>query len=220
MPTSQKILLVEGDSDKSFFEKICKKLSLDNSVQVAPPKDVGGGRNSKEGVFQRLEILLPQLADGQLTHIAVVIDADYVECNGLGLQRTIERVSKIVKPFDFELRQDDRKKGLYFKHSDGFSDFGLWVMPDNENEGMLEDWIKPCIKNDESELFEKASQAVASLSSPKFKPHLKTKAKIATWLAWQKQPGHGLYWAIKENLLDEDIEYYKNLENWLVQIFQ
>ena len=62
MDHSKKILLVEGDSDKSFFEKICKKLSLDTIVQVAPPKDLGGRRNSKEAVFQRLEILLKQLA--------------------------------------------------------------------------------------------------------------------------------------------------------------
>ena len=62
MHHSKKILLVEGDSDKSFFKKICKNLSLNTMVQVAPPKEVGGTHNSKEGVFQRLEILLKQLA--------------------------------------------------------------------------------------------------------------------------------------------------------------
>jgi len=58
MVASAKVRLVEGDADKSFFEKVCEKLFLDTSVQVAAPKDVGGGRNSKEAVFQRLEVLL------------------------------------------------------------------------------------------------------------------------------------------------------------------
>ena len=36
---SKKILLVEGESDKGFFEGICKKNNLDTSVQVAPQKN-------------------------------------------------------------------------------------------------------------------------------------------------------------------------------------
>ena len=220
MNHSKKVLLVEGDSDKSFFEKICKKLYLDTSVQVAPPKDLGGSHNSKEGVFKRLDVLLKQLADEQITHIAVVVDADYAEQHGLGYQKTIERVTALVAPFDFELEESESpQNGLYFKHTDGFNDLGLWVMPDNQQEGMLEDWIKSCIKDDESALFHQASEAVNSLSEPKFKEHSISKAEVATWLAWQKKPGHGLYAVLKDDLLDNTQPLFQSMEQWLKAIY-
>jgi hypothetical protein len=110
-------------------------------------------------------------------------------------------------------------EGLLFKHSDGLRDFGLWVMPNNNREGMLEDWIIESIKNDEKALFQQATTAVQQLSSPKFKPHLQAKAEVATWLAWQKTPGHGLYSVMKEGLLDENSVPYTQLGNWLKSIF-
>lgn len=213
-----KVLLVEGDSDKSFFEKICKTLSLDTSVMVAPPKDLGGNRNSKEGVFQQLELLLPQLNDGTYTHIGIVVDADYRLHHGLGYQRTIDRVCGIVQPYDFELDQDS-VHGIRFKNKEGLADFGLWIMPDNQQEGMLEDWIKSCIKASEQALFHQATNAVQEIANPKFSEHLTSKAEVATWLAWQKQPGHGLYGAIKDELLDLNAELFKELTQWLLTIF-
>ena len=218
MTAPEKVLLVEGDADKSFFKKVCEKLSLDASVQVAVPKDVGGRSNSKEAVFQRLTVLLKQLDDGKITHIALVVDADYPEYHGLGCQKTIDRVTAIVKPFDFKLDQEVAS-GLCFKHSDGFADLGLWVMPDNQQEGMLEDWIKSCVKEDEQTLFNQSIAAVQTIESPKFGSHSISKAEVATWLAWQKQPGHGLYEAIRGELLDDKSPLFNEMERWLLQIF-
>jgi hypothetical protein len=219
MANSQKILLVEGETDKSFFEEICKKLSLNTIVRVAPPRDLGGTHNTKGGVLNHLKILLPQLEDGQLTNIAVVVDADYIE-HGSGGQKTVEQVSKVLESFGFTLKNStSNSEGLLFKHSDGLRDFGLWVMPNNNREGMLEDWIIESIKNDEKALFQQATTAVQQLSSPKFKPHLQAKAEVATWLAWQKTPGHGLYSVMKEGLLDENSVPYTQLGNWLKSIF-
>jgi len=217
---SKKILLVEGESDKNFFEEICKKLNLDTTVQVAPPKDLGGNYNTKGGVLNHLEILLPQLDDGQITNLAAIVDADYIEHGG-GNQKTVERVSEILNPLGFSINANiPAQEGLYFEHPDGLPDFGLWVMPDNNLDGMLEDWIGKCIKNEEKDLFEHAISAVTSLDAPKFKPHLQTKAEIATWLAWQKTPGRGLSSTIKDSLLDEDHNNFQQLCLWLKHIFE
>lgn len=219
MAHSKKILLVEGEADKSFFEKVCKKLSLNAFVQVAMPKDLGENRNSKGAVFNHLPMLLPQLNDGQLTKIAIIIDADYIK-HGSGKEKTFDQVSNILEDFDFTLRDSDSdQKGFLFKHSDGLEDFGLWIMPNNYSEGMLEDWIVECVKSDERALFDQAVNAVQQLSPPKFKEHLQSKAQVATWLAWQKTPGHGLYGAMKEGLLDENSVPYKKLSDWLQGFF-
>ena len=220
METSNQLLLVEGDADKSFFEIIIKKLSLNTTVKVALPKEVNNDEyNSKEGVFNLLEILLSQLDDGQFSHIAAIIDSDYIR-HGQGYQKTIARISTIIDPLGFELKEaESTQNGLCFKHSDGLADFGLWIMPDNQNEGMLEDWIKSCIKEDESTLFQQASDAVESISDPKFKEHLISKAEVATWLAWQKKPGHGLYGALNDDLLDNTQLLFQAMEQWLKAIY-
>ncbi|MBE0435562.1 MAG: hypothetical protein IBX56_07130 [Methylomicrobium sp.] len=216
MAESKKILIVEGDADKSFFEKVSRKLSINASVKV--PKDLRGNRNSKEGVFEQLKLHLPQLNGGAYSHIAIVVDADYRQYHGLGYQATIDRVSEIVHPYDFELVQNS-VHGIRFKNTEGLADFGLWIMPDNRQEGMLEDFIKRCIKESEQALFQQAMKAVQQISKPKFSEHLTTKAEVATWLAWQKQPGHGLYGAINDELLDIDSALFNELKQWLLRVF-
>lgn len=221
MAMADRILLVEGDADKSFFEAICKKLKLHTSVRVALSKDVGGSHNTKEGVFNILPIRLGQLvdADAMLTHLAVVVDADSV-ANGGGYKHTIKRVTEIVKQYGFTLLPNHPVAGVIYQHDDGLADFGLWVMPNNSNEGMLEDWIKNCIHSDEHKLFTHAQEVVGDLSAPKFAQIHRSKAEVATWLAWQKPPGHGLYHIVEDNLIDLDSAMCKELSGWLNHIYR
>ena len=109
--------------------------------------------------------------------------------------------------------------GVLFQHDDGLADFGLWVMPNNRDEGMLEDWIKHCIHPDENDLFAHAGTVVDTLPQTKFKPIHISKAEVATWLAWQKKPGHGLYHSVEENLIDTNSVLFKELSDWLNHIY-
>lgn len=220
MTIAQKILLVEGEADKGFFEEICKKLDLSASVKVAPPKELGGTHNTKGGVINYLkEALLPQLADASITHIATVVDADYVEHGG-GYTKTLNRLSEVLAPFGFTLETNQAtNNGLSFKNSDGLADFGLWIMPHSQHEGMLEDWIKSCVDENEQALFDHAANVVQQLPDRKFPTHLTTKAEVATWLAWQRQPGHGLYALVNEGLLNRQRPLFIELTQWLEKVF-
>ncbi len=217
MAMAEHILLVEGESDQSFFKEVCKTLGLDANVRVALPRDSGRFHNGKEGVFNLLPDLLNQLGDAQITRLAVVVDADS-EDNGGGYQRAIDRVTKIVEPYGFTLASNP-VGGVLFQHDDGLADFGLWVMPNNRDEGMLEDWIKSCVHQDEHKLFAHAETVVDTLPQPKFKPIHISKAEVATWLAWQKQPGHGLYRAVEDQLIDTNSVLFKELCVWLTHIY-
>ena len=218
MASTERVLLVEGEADRAFFERICGEVGLDTSVTIAPPKELAGSHNTKEGVFNHLPVLLDQLADGQITRLAVIVDADSAE-NGGGYQRAINRVEKIVLPYGFVLATNTIG-GIIFQHNDGLADFGLWVMPNNADEGMLEDWIKQCIHPDEQDLFAHAEAMVAALPQPpKFKPIHRSKAEIATWLAWQKQPGHGTYRAVEDGLINTIGIHYTNLTTWLGHVY-
>ena len=215
---SKCILLVEGEADKSFFNEICKILNLPPKLEVAPPKRFGGSQNNKEGVLNHLnKVLIKQVDDAEITRLAIVIDADSV-VNGGGYQRAIDRVADIVHPYGFTLASNP-VSGVIFQHDDDLADFGLWVMPNNRDEGMLEDWIKDCIHPDENDLFVHAGTVVDTLPQTKFNPIHISKAEVATWLAWQKKPGHGLYHAVEENLIDTNSALFQELSDWLNHIY-
>lgn len=220
------VLLVEGEADRGFFEQVCKKLNLNPEIKIAPPRDFQADYdnplpNGKQNVLNLLNDLLPDLIDesSDTKRLAAIVDADYDIKNGLGFQKTLNRIKEIAINYDFNLLENNNN-GLVFKNGD--LEFGLWIMPNNQDEGMLEDFIKKCIKPDlkEQALFNKATDTIQTISEPKFDKtiHL-TKAEIATWLAWQKTPGHGFYISVKDSLLKTDHPLFEELERWLKQIF-
>jgi hypothetical protein len=221
MSASKRILLVEGKSDEAFYGAMCTFLGLAARVKVAPPKGLGQGFNNKEGAFNTLPMLLKQLGDGQLERVALVVDADHEEASSLGYRRTVERVTDIVEPFGFERKAVASTKpgGLLFRSTEGLDDFGLWVMPGDGCDGMLENWIKHCIVSSDAPLMRLAERAVTDLDSPKFKELHRIKAEVATWLAWQKAPGRGLEHAIDGELLDQSNERVVQLTSWLRNMY-
>ncbi len=221
---SSYILLVEGEADRGFLEQVCKKLNLNPEIKPAIPKDYQADydeflHNGKQAVRKLLNDLLPDLVDEESTlkRLAAIVDADYAK--GLGFQETLDQFKSTASEHGF-IFLENNSNGLIFKNGDLM--FGLWIMPNNQDEGMLEHFIKKCIKSDdkEQELFNKAAETIQTISEPKFDKtiHL-TKAEIATWLAWQKTPGHGFYVSVKDNLLQTDHALFQELEKWLKHIF-
>lgn len=217
-----RLLLVEGESDKSFFQEVCRSLGLQASVRVAPPREVQGAHNSKEGVFKHLPVLLKQLSDGSLERLAVVVDADFEQDSGLGCRRTRERVEGILREVGFSpAKRAPQQRGLVFTHSDGFADLGLWIMPDNRQDGCLENFVQTCVGQDEQPLLRRAQDVVGALPSPRrFKDVQVGKAELATWMAWQQQPGRRLYHALQAGLIDVENQPFVGLIEWLRHIYR
>lgn len=229
------ILLVEGIYDKEFYSEICKALKIEAKILVVTPKGAEKEKsesnlpyikNTKQGVFNILKLQLDFVKQGKIKNFAVIVDADYSDKSASGFEDTLEKVSKIVKTSGYYLDENASNSGIVFKSNNGLPNFGLWIMPNNQKNGMLEDFIKQCIHADESSLMAQAVKAVQGLESPKFNPTTKTtKAEIATWLAWQKEPGHGLYNVFpnynnkKQNLLDQDNPQFKAFTHWLGCIY-
>jgi len=218
-----KMLLVEGIADKGLFEQICIFLGLEKDI-IFLPKDLTTYRNTKEGVFHTLPHILQQRGGDKDLKLAVIIDADYIR-HGKGYSKALERFKQEIEEYGYHLKNGDDEIGLIFENEEGFSDLGLWIMPNNQDEGMLEDWIKCCISKEEYDLFQQASDTVKNLSNQRFSEHSRTKAEVATWLAWQKKPGEGLYATMIENkegerLLDIQHPLFQALARWLEHIFK
>ena len=126
----------------------------------------------------------------------------------------------MLQPFGYTLAPS-QPAGLIYNHDDGLADFGLWVMPDNSSDGMLEDWLKQCVAPAEQALLTQAVSVVGSLPQPtKFKPLHLSKAEVATWVAWQRSPGQGLHLAVRDQLLDVGYPGYMKLSAWLTHVFK
>lgn len=214
-----KLLLVEGEADRGFFEQLCKVLALEADIKVATPKDVGGYGNSKQGVIKQFETQIRQLADGSISRLGCIVDADYASENGLGFAGTLAQLSDKLTAAGFTAKMGAAQAGLLFEHED-FHDVGCWIMPDNQNEGMLEDWLCACRKATEQALIDYATATISALPETRFKAIHRSKAEIATWLAWQKTPGHGYYEAIRAGLLDTNHPAYLALCGWLEHLYR
>ncbi len=88
MAKSNRLLLVEGVNDKSFFEQFCKAHGMDSCVKVAPPREFGGIKNSKQGAIRYLATLLQQVIDTEVECLGLVLDADQI-AHGGGFANTV-----------------------------------------------------------------------------------------------------------------------------------
>lgn len=221
MRSAENLLLVEGESDRSFFEEMCTHLGLRAQVRVAPPKDVGGRFNSKQGLIDHLPLLLKQLDDGSLKRLALVVDADFVANSGLGYARTFTAIAAHLSSHGFAhaKRSAPQEHGLTFRHSNGLADLGAWIMPNNRDDGALENLLHGCVSAAEHPLFRHAQHVVTSLPPPKFGPTQISKAELATWLAWQRNPGRGVQHALHDDLFDAERPPLVGLGEWLRRIF-
>ena len=218
--SAHNVLLVEGDSDRGFFEELCKRWQLPVQVKVTTPRAAGHAKNTKQAAFDVLgKTYLPQLADGQIERLAIAVDADR-HANGGGFARTLDQLTQRLTPAGYQQRAGSGPAGFFFGHSDGLNDLGAWLMPNNADDGMLEDWILLSLHPQEAALMQHAKTSIDQIpGGPKFKPLRRSKAEVATWLAWQAEPDHGLWQAAKPDLLDDTAPQLQALKTWLMRVF-
>jgi hypothetical protein len=219
-----KILLVEGESDRNFFQRLLKSLGYCDGYEIkcAVPEDHAQKKNTKQGVLNAIrDTYLTQLSDGQLSEFAVILDADSTEYQQ-GFDSTVAAFQKILDQQKNEIgeyQQDSNSNssGLIFKNKDGLPNIGLWVMPNNCDDGMLEDWMRKNIVASENDLMQYVLSCVEDLPVRKFKSIHETKAVVATWLAWQEKPNLTSRNAV--NLMDEDAFLMQDFKKWLSDVF-
>lgn len=216
----RRLLLVEGISDQSLFNEFCRVHDFHADVKVVHPRDLGQRHNSKQGVVCHLDVLLPQMADGQLERLGLVLDAD-LQAHGGGFASTEALVTRTVRAHGYTTAPDALAAGgLVYRHNDGLPDVGLWVMPNNRDDGAVEAWIRLSLIATEQALAQHATAVVAALPVQKFRPAGRDKAEVATWLAWQFKPGAGLYYSIQGGLLDRAAPLYEGFLAWMARMFR
>ncbi|ABX06309.1 MAG TPA: hypothetical protein DEF47_03150 [Herpetosiphon sp.] len=103
---------------------------------------------------------------------------------------------------------------------------GVWIMPNNRDQGTIEDFFISLIRPDDA-LWQEVQHTIsavrkkADLTSLMFTEKDLRKAQIFTWLAWQKNPVVQMSKAIERNhaALNLNCEPVELFINWLTRLF-
>jgi len=96
---------------------------------------------------------------------------------------------------------------------------GVWLMPDNQRSGALEDFLQDLVDKEDN-LIQLATRSTeeARTKGASFTEKSRKKAVLHAWLAWQKEPGQPYGIAIRARYFRDDssaaiafIEWYKKL---------
>ncbi len=217
---SSNVLLVEGDYDKEFLQAFCN-LSLGKNkviVEVLTPRELGANRDGWRSIIDNMPLQLKRLNTRNIDKLGIVLDADYLPNNSGGFEARYQLLTKELTSYKIT-NTPNYDKGDIFTGPDGMPNIGLWIMPSHRDDGMIEDFIETIVSSatDQQTLLSHASSTINSLPITLFNTKIhRTKAKIGTWLAWQKQPGK-LIKALNDGILDRNKA--ANFELWLKNTF-
>ena len=119
-----------------------------------------------------------------------------------------------------DIPEDLPESGLIHALDSGIK-FGVWIMPDNKTQGMLETFLTYLIPTASEPLWEYA-QEVSQEASKKGAPYIEAhydKACIYAWLAWQAPPGRQLHNAITEKILEPTRIEAQNFVSWFKKLY-
>lgn len=218
-----KHLIVEAESDKSFIQAFLRheKLNLQLNIDVATPQDFEStAYTTKQAVFQQLPRLVKLLETGQVSHIGILVDMDFTDKTDIKTQN-LRQISERLNPLGFHQRQQqNNNSGFYFENSDYDNPIGVWLMPNNQDEGYLETWVKMAMSSDQQSHFTQIENFIQSLGTSHFKNPVTAmdKARIFTWLSTQTKPTQDLSKSLE--LIAANNPVYQNFKHWLVTTFQ
>lgn len=218
---TENILLIEGCADRTLFSALMRELKI-SDVTVCPPMDLGGVYNGKNNAIDLLPSLISQMEHGHVKRLGIIVDADFKH-NHSGHTSTYKKVTQLLSNSGYKIPSPYPSKLLkyIFQHPDGLPDIGLWIMPDNNSDGMLENWVEASITDaGQIKLLRQAKASIGQIKAPFFdiKTH-QIKAEIYTWLAWQKMPDKDIASVVGDKLIDLNSINVKNLSAWAKDVF-
>lgn len=198
-----KILLVEGKNDKHVLWALLKKYKIPNCFDII---DCGGIEPLKGQISIRFKA-------PNIDTVGVIIDAD------TDIHSRWESVKSKLSEMGFVIPDNLPEEGLVVK--DGNRKAGVWIMPDNKTNGMLEDFISFLIPEEDSlrPLAESTLESIEKDNLNKYNKIHHSKAFIHTWLAWQEEPGIPMGQSITQRYLNVESERCQKLINWIKKTF-
>ncbi|MDR1897303.1 MAG: hypothetical protein LBR10_10995 [Prevotellaceae bacterium] len=193
-------LLVEGNDDRHVIWALCKQFGIDETFDVI---DCGGIEN----LYDALQVRFKQ---SDIQTIGIIVDAD------TNLHSRWMHIRELLFRHGFPVPDSMPEEGLILSNAGGIR-VGVWIMPDNNLNGMLEDFISFLIPEDDKllPLVRTALDRIESQNLNRYSLIHRSKAIIHSWLAWQEYPGVPMGLSITKRYLTTDREICRQLIQWL-----
>lgn len=202
---SSKLLLVEGKDECHFFKALLKSMNIEH-IQC---QDIGGVSKFKT------ELNLVRATQGfeDVTHIGLVRDAEKHAA-----QSAFQSICSILEECGFPVLKslDDP-----FACSDKLR-IGLFIMPDNQQKGMLEDLCLQSIAGTDEErcieaFIECSQQTLAKEDKEKFNS---AKARVQSYLACQVPLVNSLGLGAQKHHWDFSKPCFNKIKEFLLKSFE
>ncbi len=201
-------IIFEGPDDKHVVMNL-----LYNHNHQGQPLCEHFKEKVKEGIDNLIDTLREEIGATDLGRLGVVLDAD------TNLANQWARVTRVLEEYGCQNvpPQPDPTGTIVQTNDDKM--IGIWVMPDNQNIGAIEDFVGILIGNDDA-LWGKAQADVNNIPKEdrRFKETYLSKAQVHTWLAWQEQPGTRMGETFKKKYLDPEHPQAQSFVNWVKQL--
>lgn len=206
------VILYEGSDEKHVLYHLINKIFNKNLLDF-----IDYPESTIEGYNQILEILPVQITGSERKPIGVIIDANN------SLSNRWKSIAGILSKANYKQlpSKPDLNGTIIVDESPILPKIGIWIMPDNSSEGMLENFIRQLVPEND-DIISIADQSVQKLIDDRinrFNVVHKPKAEIHTWLAWQEEPGTPMGQAITKQYLDTNKELAKKFIDWLDNLF-
>lgn len=199
----KQVLLVEGKDDQHVIWALCKRFNLPENFQVIETDGI-------DKLFKQLPV---RLKAADTTTVGIIIDAD------MDINQRWTTIKTILQNKFPTFPKQPAPTGTIFQRKD--MKVGVWLMPDNQANGMLESFIdflipsndalRPFLQNQLDEMEQK--------NLHEYKAVHRDKAFIHSWLAVQKDPGTPMGLSITKRYLSTDVEQCQRLIRWLKDLF-
>jgi hypothetical protein len=199
-----KKLLVEGNDDQHVIWALCEKFTVTENFDVI----------DCEGITKLYEQLPVRFKQAQVNTIGLIIDADSE------IKDRWKSISALLSLQGFTIPQEIPIEGLILKNNLGFK-IGVWIMPNNNENGMLEDFISFLVPK-EDKILPIVNDTLTNIENQGLNQYSlihKSKATIHTWLSLQSDPGTPMGLGITKRYLTTDEETCLKLVNWLKELY-
>jgi hypothetical protein len=198
-----KKLLVEGTDDKHIILALRDKYDIPLEY-----KDI----IDCNGIEKLISLIPSEIKTPDIDSLGIIVDAD------TDLQARYDSIKNKLLNFNFPKKMPE--KGLILDN--GEQRIGVWIMPNNNLNGILEDFISFLVPADDK-LLPIVDETLQSIENQKLNQYAyihKSKARIHTWLAWQENPGTPMGQSITKKYLSTDKATCLNFIQWLTELFR
>lgn len=202
---TDKVLLVEGDNDCHVVMALCAAHTVPETFGIYQC-------GSDIGVLKRLNALIIRPNPPQV--IGVMLDADNPSLTGRW-----DSIKGKLRHYSYAFPTTPDADGTVVESVADEPKLGFWLMPNNQDSGMLEDFCAELAEPTSLAFARECVEQAHRRNVTTFKEVHRSKAVIHTYLAWHDEPGYPLGKAITRQALRPHTDVAVRFTNWLIRLF-